>query len=227
MKDTPSAVKAIELSKPIQTHSFKSTMSSAKSTNNNGKETSHCPRTPSPSPRDDAVSTSEIVKAAARDAILHINADPANGISLCIPRVFNNIGWRRIKQIFIDLRWGFVERVDVIKLGKHKRAFVHFAPGKWNTRDQEAMDALKALQQGDEVKILYDDPWYWKISISSSARPTEAPKPRERPRTTIQSKDNTNAVDAADNRSASRPQERTRYHRRPISYKGVDQNAKQ
>jgi len=126
-------------------------------------------------------------KQAARDA--SANADPASGISLCIPRVFNNIGWRRIKQVFIDLRWGFVERVDVIKLGKNKRAFVHFAPGKWNTRDQQAVDALAALQRGDEVKVLYDDPWYWKISISNSGKPADAPQPRARPATTIRRKE--------------------------------------
>jgi len=126
-------------------------------------------------------------KLAARDA--SANADPSQGISLCIPRVFNNIGWRRIKQVFIDLRWGFVERVDVIKLGKNKRAFVHFAAGKWNTRDQQAMDALAALQRGDEVKVLYDDPWYWKISISNSGKPADAPQPRARPATTIRRKE--------------------------------------
>ena len=128
------------------------------------------------------ISSSSAAKAVRRAAC---NSDPAEGISLCIPRVFNNIGWRRIKQCFIDLRWGFVERVDVISLGKNKRAFVHFAPGKWNTRDPEAMQALQALQNGDEVKVLYDDPWYWKISISNSAKPDEAPKPRARPSTTI------------------------------------------
>ena len=100
------------------------------------------------------ISSSSAAKAVRRAAC---NSDPADGISLCIPRVFNNIGWRRIKQCFIDLRWGFVERVDVISLGKNKRAFVHFAPGKWNTRDPEAMQALQALQNGDEVKVLYDD----------------------------------------------------------------------
>jgi hypothetical protein len=128
------------------------------------------------------ISSSSAAKAVRKAAC---NSDPAEGISLCIPRVFNNIGWRRIKQCFVDLRWGFVERVDVISLGKNKRAFVHFAPGKWNTRDQEAMQALQALQNGDEVKVLYDDPWYWKISISNSAKPDEAPKPRPRPSTTI------------------------------------------
>ena len=109
------------------------------------------------------------------------NADPAQGISLCIPRVFNNIGWRRVKQTFIDLRWGFVERVDVCPMGSFKRAFVHFAPGRWNLGDQRACEALKALQNGDEVKIVYDEPWFWKIGISRAAKPDEAPKPKARP----------------------------------------------
>jgi hypothetical protein len=115
-----------------------------------------------------------------------MNADPAQGISICIPRVFNNIGWRRIKQVFIDLRWGFIDRVDVIPCGgKFKRAFVHFAPGKWNMRDKKARESLTALQKGNEVKVIYDEPWFWKISISASKKPDEAPKPRARPNVTF------------------------------------------
>lgn len=110
------------------------------------------------------------------------NADPAMGVSLCIPRVFNNINWRRIKQVFIDLRWGHVERVDLVPKGAFKRAFVHFAPGKWNMRDQEAMKVLAALKAGTEVKIVYDEPWYWKIGLSRAKKPAEAPKPKPRPR---------------------------------------------
>ena len=183
-------------------------------------------------------------KQAARDA--SANADPASGISLCIPRVFNNIGWRRIKQVFIDLRWGFVERVDVIKLGKNKRAFVHFAPGKWNTRDQQAMDALGALQRGDEVKVLYDDPWYWKISISNSGKPADAPQPRARPSTTIRRKETLDLSSSATEEKvavsndvedgevtegndpilarvmSTSPQESRNTGRRVISYEGVD-----
>ena len=109
------------------------------------------------------------------------NCDPAKGVSLCIPRVFNNIGWRRIKQTFIDRRWGFVERVDVIPMGSYKRAFVHFAPGRWNEGDRDAAAALDALRAGDEVKIVYDEPWYWKIGISRAEKPDEAPKPKPRP----------------------------------------------
>jgi len=110
------------------------------------------------------------------------NSDPQQGISLCIPRVFNNIGWKRIKKHIIEANLGFVERVDVVPVaeGKYKRAFVHFAPGKWNMRDATARDALTALQDGQRIKLEYEEPWYWLVSISGAARPDEAPKPRER-----------------------------------------------
>ena len=120
--------------------------------------------------------------SAQQQANFAKNSDPAQGISLCIPRVFNNIGWRRIKQHIIEANLGFVERVDVVPVagGKYKRAFVHFAAGRWNMRDATARAALKALQEGKKVKLEYESPWYWLVSISGAARPDEAPKPRER-----------------------------------------------
>ena len=116
------------------------------------------------------------------------NSDPAKGISICIPRVFNNIGWRRVKQTMIACDWGYVERVDMISQGSFKRAFVHFAPGRWNTQNRTAMSVLEALKAGDEVKIVYDEPWYWKIGLSRSAKPSEAPKPPTRPHVQIAAK---------------------------------------
>ena len=113
------------------------------------------------------------------------NSDPSKGISICIPRVFNNIGWRRVKQVMIACGWGYVERVDMVPQGGFKRAFVHFAPNRWNTRNPTAMAVLKALKNGDEVKIVYDEPWYWKIGLSRSAKPDEAPKPKARPQVEI------------------------------------------
>jgi hypothetical protein len=120
--------------------------------------------------------------SATQQANFAKNSDPAQGVSLCIPRVFNNIGWRRIKQHIIDANLGYVERVDVIPVagGKYKRAFVHFAAGRWNMRDATARQALKALQEGKKIKLEYEQPWYWLVSISGAARPDEAPKPKER-----------------------------------------------
>jgi hypothetical protein len=115
----------------------------------------------------------------AKKSVIHSafedNSDPAKGISLVISRVFRNIGWQRIKQIFMGLGWGYVERVDAISVqgGEFKRAYVHFAPGKWNTRNPEAMAALDALRNGQLVKIIYDEPWFWNVSISRSKKPLE------------------------------------------------------
>ena len=79
----------------------------------------------------------------------------------------------------IEADLGFVERVDVIRLPNgNKRAYVHFAAGRWNMRDSEAREALTKLQSGGSIGILYDDPWYWNVSISKLARPTEAPHPK-------------------------------------------------
>ena len=120
--------------------------------------------------------------SAQQQAKFAKNSDPAQGVSLCIPRVFNNISWKRIKGHIIDANLGFVERVDVVPVaGKNfKRAFVHFAPGKWNMRDATARQALKALQEGNKIKLTYEDPWFWLVGISGAARPAEAPKPKQR-----------------------------------------------
>ena len=123
--------------------------------------------------------------SAQQQANFAKNSDPSQGVSLCIARVFSNIGWRRIKQHMIEANLGFVERVDVIpvyKNGKmvYKRAFVHFAAGKWNMRDETARQALNVLQDGNKIKLEYEKPWYWLVGISGAERPAEAPKPRER-----------------------------------------------
>ena len=120
--------------------------------------------------------------SATQQANFAKNSDPAQGVSICIPRVFNNISWKRIKGHMIHAKLGFVERVDVVPVaGKnYKRAFVHFAAGKWNMRDATARAALKALQEGKKIKLEYESPWFWLVGISGAARPAEAPKPKQR-----------------------------------------------
>jgi len=116
------------------------------------------------------------------------NSNNSNGVSLVVPRVFPNWNYRKIKQVFIKCGWGYVERVDVIPVGRipkgrFKTAFVHFRPNSWNNRDQQAREVLEKLSKGPEnnVQITYDEPWYWKVFISSAERPDEAPKAPPRP----------------------------------------------
>jgi hypothetical protein len=113
-------------------------------------------------------------------------ANSGNRVSLCISRVFSNIGWRRIKRHMIEAQLGFIERVDVIpvygKDGKirFKRAFVHFRENSWNNRDPQAREALERLRNGESIRLVYEDPWWWSVSISTAERPDEAPKPPQR-----------------------------------------------
>jgi len=108
--------------------------------------------------------------------IAAMSGDNAKGVSICIPRIFRNINAYRIKKSFIALDWGYVERVDVISSGKTNRAFVHYRPGQFN-----ASKVLSALCDGNEVKVIYGEPWFWKLSLSRSPKPQEAPKERPRP----------------------------------------------
>lgn len=116
------------------------------------------------------------------------NSKNENGISFVVPRVFPNWNYRKIKQVFIKCGWGFVERVDVVPVGRipkgrFKTAFVHFRPGSYNMRDREAREVLEKLSKGpsNHVQLTYDDPWYWKVFISSAQRTAEPPKPPPRP----------------------------------------------
>jgi len=119
----------------------------------------------------------------SREQIRAQNSDPNHGVSLCIPRVFSNITYRQIFKVFCDARLGFVERVDVIRTKGVKRAYIHFKAGGWNMRDQFARETLTALQSGDHLELVYEEgkPWFWKVVVSDSVRPSEAPKLKPRP----------------------------------------------
>ena len=130
-------------------------------------------------------------------------ANSGRSISLCIARVFNNIGWRRIKRHMIEAQLGFVERVDVVQVNEnYKRAFVHFRENSWNMRDPEAREALRRLRNGESITLVYEDPWWWKVSISTAEKPAEAPKPAQR-RTRIVTNDD--AAPSQGNTPVARP----------------------
>jgi hypothetical protein len=92
---------------------------------------------------------------------------PANVPVLCIPRVYSNISESRIRSIFEDLNMGVLDRIDIIaskpseKGVKFNRVFVHFL--KWNN-SENSNAARERLLNGKDIKIIYDDPWFWKIS---------------------------------------------------------------
>jgi hypothetical protein len=97
---------------------------------------------------------------------------------MCIPRVFSNIDEKRIRRVFDELNMGEILRVDVIskttdKGDKFNRVFVHFK--RWFANSNSDM-ARERLLNGKEIKIIYDDPWFWKVSAYREANKPEAPK---------------------------------------------------
>ena len=117
-------------------------------------------------------------------AIINVNT-----IIICIPGVFPNIGEERIRRAFTDLDIGEVTRVDIVKpkienpetaaaaTPKNKkplnRVFVHLIPN--NT--QQAVTLKEKLLQGKQIKIVYDQPWFWNISLyKKKEKAPEEPK---------------------------------------------------
>ena len=107
---------------------------------------------------------------------------PQNVPIICIPRVFPNINESRIRRVFDELNLGSIERIDIVsksteKGEKFNRVFVHFK--KWNS-EGNAEIARERLLNGKDIKIVYDDPWFWKVS----AYRQPAKEPRQKVHTT-------------------------------------------
>lgn len=88
--------------------------------------------------------------------------------SLCIPRVFNETSENMIYRVFKDLNFGEINRIDIItrrneKGEPYKRVFIHFRRWYWG---DYAETARKKLISGKEIKVVYSNPWYWKVSAN-------------------------------------------------------------
>jgi hypothetical protein len=102
------------------------------------------------------------------DTIVDLRCIAESQPSLCIPRVFNNIDEKRIRRVFDGLQLGKIQRIDIIQRNnengeKFKRVFVHFDKWNWN---EDAQAVRRKLISGKEIKIVYDNPWFWKVSAN-------------------------------------------------------------
>jgi hypothetical protein len=144
---------------------------------------------------------------------------PANIPSLCIPRVFPNIDERRIRCIFDSLNIGEIARVDIIRKKTDRgdnfnRVFIHWK--KWNN-SENANQSRERLLNGKDIKIIYDEPWFWKISAyreSLQKQPRSLPISQEIPSLQFDSDEDKVSVVKKYHRR-SRNDVRSRDNRRP------------
>ena len=111
--------------------------------------------------------------AASNSVSVSIDKLSPSTPSLCIPRVFPNITWQRVKDALEDIGLGEIERVDMVhktndKGDKFKRVFVHFK--RWATTE-EATSAREMVLKGEMFQVTYDDPWFWKVGMSHAEKP--------------------------------------------------------
>ena len=91
---------------------------------------------------------------------------------LYIPFVFSNPK-ETVLEVLNEVGFGDIERIDMVKMSKdgktHQKVFIHFT--KWYTTDT-ANQARQLLLSEKDIKVVYDDPWFWKIWASRSTKPT-------------------------------------------------------
>jgi hypothetical protein len=88
--------------------------------------------------------------------------------NLCIPRVNTCVTKDQVFEIINKYSFGSIQKIDVIKKkGSYKNndysnmVFIYF--NGWYDNDL-ANSVKERLMSGKDIKIIYDDPWYWKIS---------------------------------------------------------------
>jgi len=92
---------------------------------------------------------------------MSIQTQPNQKMSLCIPRILSNITKEYIHDIFNKLNIGTIHRIDIVRnKNLSNKAFIHFS--KWN--NGENADIIKErLLLDKDIKIVYNNPWFWKI----------------------------------------------------------------
>lgn len=111
---------------------------------------------------------------------INFNTIPANVPGICVPRAFTNITRVRVESAFEQLGLGEIDRIVIApnKANKEKKTnhiFVYLKA--WN-KTGVANEVRERLLTGNEVKIVYDEPWFWKISaIRDMESRSHEPKP--------------------------------------------------
>ena len=95
--------------------------------------------------------------------------------SICIPRIRTNVTWQQVHDVFEQIiGQNTVERVDIIKSKNSTseetfcRIFIHFYYWPDNP---EVLSIRERFLSGETLKIVYDNPWFWKCSVSRVSKP--------------------------------------------------------
>jgi hypothetical protein len=81
--------------------------------------------------------------------------------TLCIPMILSNIKKDHIYETINNLNFGTIHHIDIFRnKNLSNKAFIHFS--KWN-KGGNADIAKERLLNGKDIKIIHNQPWFWKI----------------------------------------------------------------
>jgi hypothetical protein len=116
------------------------------------------------------------------------------GPTLCISRTHKNIRQERIFAVLRQLNLGWVGKIDIVQkknveknpdgtetTKEFVRVFIHFT--KWFTNNRQTQQFLERLDSEGFVHIIYDEPWFWKVTkyVPKERKPqpqSRYPRPR-------------------------------------------------
>jgi len=102
-----------------------------------------------------------------------------SSFSVFIPRVFANIGEKRIANVFYQKDIGEVSKVDLVrrtneKGEKYNMAFVHF---EYLFQTTSAKNFREDVENPEvKAKLVYEDPWFWLVlPFEEKEKPVQQP----------------------------------------------------
>lgn len=90
--------------------------------------------------------------------------------TLCIPRIPNHITHEYIRKVFCKLNAGTITKITDIQLQKESEWKRILMSIDWN-QTSTAQYIQSRLFAGHNVKLVYNDPWYWKIILGRKLPP--------------------------------------------------------
>jgi len=94
-----------------------------------------------------------------------MNTNPM--ITLCIPRIESTLSAKYILQKLCLTKWGEICRIIEIPLksdDNYKRILIKM---KWNDTNPNAVTVREKLQNGEKINLVYEMPWFWKITLAN------------------------------------------------------------
>jgi len=86
---------------------------------------------------------------------------------LCIPQIQSSISKEYIFSVFCKLNIGYIEKINEIPnktKPEFKRIIIKIKKTDTNER---ALSIWNRFHEGKNIKLVYNTPWYWKISMAN------------------------------------------------------------